>query len=63
MHIKRLGGSIDIDVTEETVIAFGIPFIPTLDITLKNLKIINIWTVFIIIFATDVYFERFFGVT
>ena len=27
----------------------------------KNLKIINIWTVFIIIFATDVYFERFFG--
>ena len=30
-------------------------------ISQKNLKIINIWTVFIIIFATDVYFERFFG--
>ena len=30
-------------------------------ISQKNLKIINIWTVFIIIFATDVYFERFFS--
>ena len=30
-------------------------------ISQKNLKILNIWTVFIIIFATDVYFEKFLG--
>ena len=30
-------------------------------ISQKNLKILKIWTAFIIIFATDVYFEKFLG--
>jgi hypothetical protein len=36
IQINKLGGFIDIDVTEETVMAFGFPFASTLDITLTE---------------------------